>query len=158
MNRKVKVHNPCKVSKTNRLAESSEWTIESLDMECTEESQHHFWIIKICLGTIRRRLRAIHSEGWWFLYFKSMLSFAQKLHTGQYGTLARRWGSLPDSSRPSDFNLTRQIDPFNRIGTGRSSASNHLLIRRSSVQIRPNRYHPIRSSHVSASGLNRISN
>jgi hypothetical protein len=30
---KVKVHNPCKVLKSNRLAESSEWTIESLTME-----------------------------------------------------------------------------------------------------------------------------
>jgi hypothetical protein len=33
MKDKVKVHNPCKVLKSNRLAESSEWTIESLAME-----------------------------------------------------------------------------------------------------------------------------
>jgi hypothetical protein len=44
MSLKVKVHNPCKVLKSKRLAESSEWTIESLVMECSEESHHRFWM------------------------------------------------------------------------------------------------------------------
>jgi hypothetical protein len=66
-----------------------------------------------------------------------------------------RWDSLPDSSRPSDFDLTHQIDPLNRISTGWSSASNHLLIRWPSTLIRPNRYPPTTTRHVSASGLNR---
>jgi hypothetical protein len=45
INLKVKVHNPYKVLKSNRLAESSEWTFESLAMECSEESHHHFWML-----------------------------------------------------------------------------------------------------------------
>jgi hypothetical protein len=45
MKDKVKVHNLCKVLKSNWLAESSEWTIESLAMEWSEESYHLFWML-----------------------------------------------------------------------------------------------------------------
>jgi hypothetical protein len=57
---------------------------------------------------------------------------------------------------PSDLDLVVQIESLKRRGIRWSRASNPLKIRRSSLQIRPNRYAPIRIDHVATSDLKRI--